>query len=149
MKRGGPLARRSPMKRGGRIKPKKRSADDYARIYGSPERVKWIASRPCACCGGGPCQGHHVVNGGAGRKADARFVAPLCAACHRQYHDTGCVTIARAGEPGVTLRYTYTKQWMRGVAEATEALWRAFQEAALASTPLATPTPRTPNRKDS
>lgn len=77
---------RTPMSRRGRIAPKKRTASEYARIYGSRARVLWIKSLACACgCGETPCENAHTVTGGMQRKADADTIAPLRPACHRRY----------------------------------------------------------------
>ena len=75
------------------MKRKKRSASEFARIYGSRERVEWVKTLPCAVasCGlsCGPCDGEihnaHTVSGGKGRKADAATVAPLCAKHHAAF----------------------------------------------------------------
>jgi len=74
------LSRKAPMKRGGRIKPSntKRRGKEWARAYGSEERVLWVRWRPCVVCRRGPCENAHVQTGGAARKADARHVVPLC-----------------------------------------------------------------------
>lgn len=112
------IARKSPPKK--RPRPK----SETLRIQGTPERVQWIAARPCVVCGGGPCQGHHVVNGGKGRKADAKWIVPLCVRCHRQYHDHGCV---ETHEMPDGLKYRYTRKWLIGAAEATEDAWQQYR----------------------
>ena len=72
------LERKTPLRSSGRLTPKKRSAATFARVYGSTARVLWVKSLPCVVCGGGPCEGHHITNGGMGRKADAHQIVPLC-----------------------------------------------------------------------
>jgi len=59
---------------------------EWARVYGSPERVRWVAQLNCVACGELPCQNAHVKNGGMGRKADARWIVPMCPGCHREHH---------------------------------------------------------------
>lgn len=62
---------------------REKEARDYARKYGSEARVKFVKSLPCAACGVvGFSENAHVPptaeSGGAGRKADYRFIVPLC-----------------------------------------------------------------------
>lgn len=71
-----PLRKRNP----------ERKAREFTRAYGGEERVKWIAAQPCVVCGRTPSQNAHVRGGGAGRKADARWVVPLCDICHQSLH---------------------------------------------------------------
>lgn len=69
------------LKRRKRLAPKRRSAADYARIYGSRRRVQWIKAMPCAACGHISADGnhnHHTENGGMGRKAGYATIVPLC-----------------------------------------------------------------------
>jgi len=56
---------------------------DWARVFGSKERVEWVKQLNCVACGTTPCENAHVRNGGTGRKADARWIVPACARCHR------------------------------------------------------------------
>lgn len=83
---------------GKRSKPKacnaKRRASEFARCYGSKERVEWVKSLPCVGCAtywpiqpspGWVSENAHTVTGGKGRKADADTIVPLCAAHHRAY----------------------------------------------------------------
>lgn len=71
------------------MKRKKRSAADYARIYGSVDRVQWIAAQPSVASGRGPCVGHHVQGGGGSRKADACWIVPITASEHAELHQHG------------------------------------------------------------
>lgn len=88
-----PLARKSPMKRGGRVKPinKARRTSEFARTYGSKARVAWVKALPCSVmfCENAPCENAHIANAGAGRKADYRFIVPLCPHHHRLQHTRG------------------------------------------------------------
>jgi hypothetical protein len=82
MKRGG------FMTRSGRIKPKKRSASEFARIYGSKARVEWVKNLPCVCgCMRWPCDNAHSENEGKGRKGHHRTIVPLARVCHRAYDE--------------------------------------------------------------
>lgn len=79
------------LKRTGRIKPvnRKRRASEFERAYGSKERVAWIQAQPSVVSGERPCVNAHVRNGGAGRKADAKWIVPLTAQEHENYHIVG------------------------------------------------------------
>ena len=75
-----PIQRTTRLARGGPIRKKKRTASEYARIYGSRERVAWVKRRSCVACGDSPSENHHIENGGEGRKANAEpqgFASPL------------------------------------------------------------------------
>ena len=99
MKRRAELRRGASMARGGRIKPKKRSASEFARIYGSVARVAWVKSLPCLVASwgcGGPIENAHAENGGMGRKADAETVVPLCRSHHAVLHAVGVASFQAA-----------------------------------------------------
>jgi hypothetical protein len=66
-----------------------RKAKAFARAYGGERRVRWIQAQPCILCGASPCENAHVKGGGAGRKADARWIVPLCHTHHAQLHTVG------------------------------------------------------------
>jgi hypothetical protein len=85
------VKRRSPLRRTGRITPKKRSAADFQRVYGSTARVQWVQSQPCSvmACPRSPSETAHTVTGGMGRKADAATTIPLCAYHHAELHQVG------------------------------------------------------------
>jgi hypothetical protein len=82
--------RRSPVKRGQKpikrtpIRKKKRSASEFARIYGSKERVLFIKSLPCVMANwvGQQCEGvtenAHTEIEGMGRKAGYLTIVPAC-----------------------------------------------------------------------
>ncbi len=61
-----------------------RKAANFARAYGSEDRVEWVQSLPCCVCGRSPSQNAHIRTGGMGRKSDARFIVPLCAKDHAE-----------------------------------------------------------------
>jgi hypothetical protein len=97
----------------------RRSAKSFARIYGSPARVRWVANLPCSVvgCTRGPCDNAHTETGGMGRKADYTTIAPLCPYHHREQHFLGCGTFeARYGVD------------MTKAAEWTEVRWQAHNE---------------------
>ena len=78
--RSAPLRSREPA-RGKPIKKvnRKRKAANLERAHGPAERREWIKTLPCANCGiVGYSEGAHIRNGGMSRKADMRFVIPLC-----------------------------------------------------------------------
>lgn len=64
----------------------KRRAREFARSYGSKERVKWINALPCFACQviGQTENAHLPSRSGVGRKGDARYIVPLCHSCHGQ-----------------------------------------------------------------
>lgn len=70
---------------GKRVRPKKRSPSEYARIYGSRERVERIKAMRCTVpgCVRRPSENAHIENGGMGRKAGWETITPLC---HQHHH---------------------------------------------------------------
>lgn len=91
MKRSGYLARGKCPK----ARNPSRQKREFARAYGSPERVAWVQGLPCTVCRATPCDNAHTASGGAGRKGDHRTIAPLCSprfddqGCHRELHVSG------------------------------------------------------------
>ncbi len=100
MKRSRPIKRGGPIARGKRPKARNpaRQRREFARAYGSPERVAWVKGLSCTVCGITPCDNAHTANGGAGRKADYRTIVPLCSGrfdaegCHAELHRIGVRT---------------------------------------------------------
>jgi len=89
------------LKRTGRIKPKKRTASEFRRVYGSKGFQTFIRTMPCWACGyAGPSPRvlAHTENGGMGRKADAKTCIALCNVCHHKQHQSGWVSIAMTAE---------------------------------------------------
>ena len=95
--------RKRPLPRGKKPIPKrnpKRKAKEFARAYGSDERVEFVKSLPCivatrvfcgvtkACCAG-DIENAHTKGGGMGRKAPASSVVPMCSGHHRYLHTVG------------------------------------------------------------
>ena len=74
---------------------KARREREWARAYGSRERVEFVQAMGCLVCGwktqrprpGGThtIENAHTVTGGAGRKADASTIINLCWRCHDAY----------------------------------------------------------------
>lgn len=119
--------RRSPAKRS--AKPAKarakmnprndaRREKEFARAYGSAARVLFVAELPCVVCGKRPSQNAHTRTGGAGRKADAHTIIPLCKPDHAELHQYGVRTFE--------LRYLVD---LDEAAQRTEAAWTARQAA--------------------
>lgn len=92
MKRSGPPARRTPIKRTGPIKArrKKPTAGDWRRM---PKWLSAVRAMSCAHCGKArPSEAAHVRwngSGGMGMKPPDCYVIPLCTACHRSQHQGG------------------------------------------------------------
>ena len=77
-----------------------RSTSAFRRIYGSPARVQWVTALPCILadrrfCYGSRSENAHVRGGGMGRKADARWIVPLCHLHHDLLHRLGLRSFER------------------------------------------------------
>jgi hypothetical protein len=115
--------RKTPLKPGGRIRPKPRPLAEFNRIYGGVDRVEWMRVQACLACGRrGFCDSAHVENGGMGRKADSDKTIPLCGDlwsivdnCHREFH---------RGQETFAAKYSLDLQQC---AAETEAAWREHQ----------------------
>ena len=83
--------RRTPLKRGKPVNRvnRARRASEFARCYGSVERVEWVKREPSAASDKRPCVNAHIRNGGAGRKADYRYIVPLTDEEHIELHAYG------------------------------------------------------------
>lgn len=97
LKRKSDLRAKKPMKRGGKIKPKKRKLSEFQRVYGSKERVAFVKSLPCVVPG---CQDRRIQNchsrsGGTGRKADYFWIYPGCEKHHAEEHKIGRKTFEK------------------------------------------------------
>ena len=111
-----PLRRKTPLKSGGRVNPvnRKRRTSEFARCYGSTERVAWVQSLRCACgCGGTPCENAHAVGGGASRKADADTILPLTHRCHQKVHDKGWSAIGLNQGEALAIAKQVQRMWER------------------------------------
>jgi hypothetical protein len=75
-------------------KRRRRTSEEYDRLYGSPARAKAIRMSPCCHCGRQPTEDfqnvcHHTQREGTGRKAGWATVVPMCNTCHRAWHWLG------------------------------------------------------------
>ena len=99
----------------------KRQRSEFARAYGSKERVEWIQGLPCVACLQSPCDNAHIESGGKGRKADADKIVPLCS---DRVGDEGCHTeLHRVG------RYTFERIYridLKQEASEVESLWQSY-----------------------
>jgi hypothetical protein len=78
-----------------RARKAERLAREFARKYGSEERVQEIRRRTCCVCKKEPAENVHTENGGTGRKAGWETIVDLGANCHtldpRSLHRLGSV----------------------------------------------------------
>ena len=96
MKRGKPLERRTPLRRGKRLSPKRKRARRSHAVK-DEARKAFVRTLPCHARGlgeytGYPCLGdiepHHASDDrGLGQKCSDEFVIPLCHGHHRQLED--------------------------------------------------------------
>jgi len=99
-----------------------KAREKFAREYGSTERVGWVKSLPCCCCGRTPSENAHTANGGMGRKAGYATIAPLCTMHHQTIHQHGMTAIEMLY--GVDLKNcaAWTEmEWLKHQPEATHA----------------------------
>jgi hypothetical protein len=102
---------------------RRRYSANWKRAYESVERVNFVAGLTCVGCGyGRNCENHHIKSGGKSRKADSRFVVPLCMPCHDEYHNLG----RRSFETKYGIN-------LDELAEETERAWRETGAACLAA----------------
>lgn len=88
------ITKRTKTKRGkAAIVRRRRTKREFARIYGSKDRVLFVKGLKCCCCGRtGWTENAHIENGGMGRKADYTKIIPLCGrlapkfSCHLRLH---------------------------------------------------------------
>lgn len=95
-KRKTPIARKTPLKGGGRPNPvnKKRRTSEFARCYYSKAYVTHIQSMPCFACGKtGETDCAHGETGGMGHKAGYETLLPLCRRCHTKQHQSGWLSV--------------------------------------------------------
>lgn len=88
-----PIAR-SAIKSRAKRPPKrnvKRQQSEFARTVHSRARQRFVSGLNCVVntCMDGPCHGHHIENGGMGRKGPYTSIVPLCPAHHRFLHQHG------------------------------------------------------------
>lgn len=116
LRRGAPLKRTGSLRRTGPIKPKKRTAAEKRRVYGTDARIAWMKARPCEVpgCHVTGCDLAHAVSGGMGRKSDYTSLLALCHPHHSEQHLIG--TPAFEAKYGISLT---------DAAARTEAEWQA------------------------
>ncbi len=57
-------------------------------MAGDPKYLAWVRSQPCCACGRRPpSEAHHKTGAGLALKAHDHDTMPLCAGCHRAFHD--------------------------------------------------------------
>lgn len=96
------------------LRPKKRTSEEFARIYHSEERVQWVASLRCACgCNGTPCENAHTTNDGVGRKAGYETIIPLTPRCHRLQTDKGWGAIGLNRGEAMAIARDVQRLWER------------------------------------
>jgi hypothetical protein len=95
---------------------RQRKSKNWTRAYGSVERVQFVAALPCAVlmCLEAVSENAHIIPGGTGRRADAKYIIPLCTFHHRQIHTIGRASFERAYRINIF-----------EAAERTDAAWRA------------------------
>lgn len=108
---------------------RKRKASEFARCYGSKERVQWVKARDCVACLSFcfPCENAHVEGDGGSRKANADKVVPLCVRPPDQRLGEGCHAMLH--RVGVT---TFSLWWdvdLHEEAKKTELAWQDFLAA--------------------
>jgi len=102
MKRGGPLKRRTPLRRTGRLRSRnpERAARRRERDFGP--LADHVRALPCCACGApGPSDPAHVKSRGAGGHArlddGAGNLIPLCRPCHTRQHAQGWAAVLEGG----------------------------------------------------
>lgn len=135
MKRKSALSRGSRPLRRSRPKTKNvaRKKDEFARCFGSAERVEFVKGLPCAACGvTGFSQNAHIgrEGAGAGRRANADQIGPLCGPHYLKPELPGGYGILRGGchalydeHRGEFVRL-YSDFNVTEVCEETERVWR-------------------------
>jgi hypothetical protein len=102
-----------------------RKPSEFARIYHSRARVRWVKSLPCVACeaaswlfGDAPMprsQNAHTETGGMGYKAGYETIVPLCASHHRRYD-----------EHKAPFDTDEARQAIKDAAAATQAAWERY-----------------------
>lgn len=115
-----PLARKSPLKRTGRVKPKRTKPRRSSRVR-DPQYMEWIRTRACAaayidvdqCLQ--PIHAHHAGKRGVGQKASDDTCIPLCERHHREWHDGNGVFVGgqKAWRPWVEQEIAYQRRCYR------------------------------------
>ncbi len=95
----------------------KRKKSEFARAYGSEQRVAWVKRQRCIVSGqhSSTVENVHVRGGGGSRKADACWIVPMTAAHHRLLHQQGKRTFE-----------AYYKVDLDKAARWTECRWQSY-----------------------
>lgn len=135
MNRSKPIARRVRPKRNTRVKRRnvKRWTKNHARAYGGKDRTEWVKTLPCAACLiVGYSENAHVgrKGRGAGRKADADQVIPLCGIRpHHKYEDTlwpGCHHMYDEARDILLQEFGFSEAHALNNAALTQRAWLAY-----------------------
>lgn len=95
----------------------KRKRSEFARCYGSIERVEWVRSQPSVIDGARPCVNAHTATGGTSRKADAETIVPLTGRQHDELHRIGVASFeAKYGVDLAALAAHTERQWQAHLA---------------------------------
>jgi hypothetical protein len=116
-----PFSRVSPMNAVPKPKRKNKAQvarEEWARIYGSRERVEWVKAQPCVVDGYGPSENAHTENEGMSRKGHYTTIIPLCGSCHRLTH----------GVNGSWSWLGLTAEDRKRLAAETEAKWKLYAD---------------------
>ena len=95
-----------------------RRAREFARAYGSKERVQFVQTIPCILCARTPSVNAHMKSkSGMGRKGDYTTISALCASCHLEY-DTNTLpdwAVEKAEGDAASVEHAWqAQQAMRG-----------------------------------
>lgn len=108
------------------LRSKPRPESETLRIYGPPERRRWIRQQPSVVSGQTPCVNAHVPPdgdlSGMGRKADYIWIVPMTYEEHEELHRVGIETFERVHDIDLRL-----------AAAAIEERWETMQRAREAS----------------
>jgi len=120
VKRGGPIARKTPLRKRNNARRSRLHREQYGEDYG-----EWIREQECAAAGEvnlfdwpgktdrgsccyGPIEAHHVRTRGAGGKAERNLV-PLCLLHHADLHRHGRATFEKL--TGTHLKALAARLW--------------------------------------
>ena len=103
-----------------------RMAEEWQRVYHSPERVAFVKSLRCCVpnCYRRDIENHHIETGGKGRKAGYDRIVPMCRTHHREWHGPNCgrlTFVERYSTPARPLDIEREAEW-------TEHAWQACGE---------------------
>ena len=116
-----------------RIRPnKEKKAKNFARAYGSEDRVTFVKTLPCCACHVvGYSENAHVAppgEKGTGYKADYRFIVPLCGERPGYAWEIGCHALH--DEYIWTFEHRFPDFDPEAEAAKVEQAWQQYREAA-------------------